>query len=106
MLVIGPPARQGKQRDLPPHFRIRDLAELPLILPNMAHNNRRLVEHAAHAHGVRLNIKIEADSVAFAKVLVEKGLGFTILTYAAVQDELARRNSPPTRSCGRQSPPR
>jgi LysR family transcriptional regulator, nitrogen assimilation regulatory protein len=91
MLVIGPPARNGKRRDLPSSFRIRDLAELPLILPNMAHNNRRLVEHAAHEHGVRLRIKIEADSVAFAKVLVEKGLGFTILTYAAVRDELARK---------------
>jgi LysR family nitrogen assimilation transcriptional regulator len=28
--------------------------------------------------------------VAFAKAMVEIGLGYTILTYAAVQDELAR----------------
>ena len=38
-------ARQAAQAAA--SFRIRDLAELPLILPNMAHNNRRLVEHAA-----------------------------------------------------------
>lgn len=57
----------------------------------MAHSNRRLVEHAAHEHGIRLRIKIEVDSVAFAKAMVEKGLGYTILTYAAVQDELAAR---------------
>ncbi len=91
MLVVGPPGRRGANRKLPASFRIRDLAKLPLILPNMAHSNRRLVEHAAHDHGIRLRIKIEADSVAFAKAMVEKGLGYTILTYAAVKDELARR---------------
>jgi LysR family nitrogen assimilation transcriptional regulator len=91
MLVVGPPARLLKGRKHPPTFRIRDLGELPLILPNMAHNNRRLVEHAALEHGIRLRIKIEADSVAFAKAMVETGLGYTILTYAAVRDELERK---------------
>lgn len=90
MLVVGPPAQRIKSKKHPATFRIRDLGELPLILPNMAHNNRRLVEHAALERGVRLRIKIEADSVAFAKAMVESGLGYTILTYAAVQDELAR----------------
>jgi len=88
MLVIGPPRRHIKDRQHPATFRIRDLGELPLILPNMAHTNRRLVENAALEHGVRLRIKIEADSVAFAKAMVERGLGYTILTYAAVQDEV------------------
>lgn len=91
MFVIGPPARRIRAGKHPASFRIRDFADLPLILPNMAHTNRRLVEHAALEHGVRLRIKIEADSVAFAKAMVEKGLGYTILTYAAVQDELARK---------------
>lgn len=90
MWVIGPPAGRLKARKPRARFRIRDLGELPLILPNMAHANRRLVEDAAVEHGVRLRIRIEADSVAFAKAMVENGLGYTILTYAAVQDELAR----------------
>jgi len=90
MLVIGPPKHRIEDVKHPNSFRIRDLGDLPLILPNMAHNNRRLVEHAALEHGVRLRIKIEADSVAFAKAMVEAGLGYTILTYAAVQDELER----------------
>ena len=89
MLVIGP-ARGPKDRQRKMSYRIRDLGELPLILPNLAHANRRLVEHAALEHGIRLRIKIEADSVAFAKAMVENGLGYTILTYAAVQDEVAR----------------
>lgn len=88
MMVVGPPLRK---RTHPAQFRIRDLAELPLILPSMAHNNRRLVEQAALESGVRLRIKIEVDSVNFAKAMVEQGLGYTILTYAAVQDELKRK---------------
>jgi LysR family nitrogen assimilation transcriptional regulator len=91
MLVIGPPVQRLKDSKQPASFRIRDLGELPLILPNMAHTNRRLVEHAALEHGVRLQIKIEVDSVGFAKALVEKGLGYTILTYAAVQDDVERK---------------
>ena len=88
MLVVGPPTHLIKDRKHPAMFRIRDIGELPLILPNMAHTNRRLVEHAALEHGVRLRIKIEADSVAFAKAMIEQGLGYTILTYAAVRDEV------------------
>lgn len=91
MMVIGPPPRRIKDKKHPTNFRIRDLGELPLVLPNMAHTNRRLVENAALEHGVRLRIKIEVDSVAFAKALVERGLGYTILTYAAVQDEVQRK---------------
>ena len=91
MWVIGPPAKQSSRLKTSAIFRIRDLGALPLILPNNAHTNRRLVEDAALDHGVRLNIKIEADSVAFAKAMVERGLGYTVLTYAAVQDEVSQK---------------
>jgi len=91
MLVIGPPPGRGKVRKTRTVYRVRDLADLPLILPNTAHSNRRLVEQAAAEHGVRLRIKVEADSVAFVKALVEKGHGYTILTYEAVQDEVTRK---------------
>jgi LysR family transcriptional regulator, nitrogen assimilation regulatory protein len=90
MFVVGPPIPPAKTGGRQKTYRIRDLGGLPLILPNMAHANRRMVEQAALEHGVQLHIKIEADSVAFAKAMVEQGLGYTILTYAAVQDELAR----------------
>jgi LysR family nitrogen assimilation transcriptional regulator len=91
MWVVGPPPHKLKGKEHAASFRIRDLDTLPLILPNMAHNNRRLVEQAALEHGIRLRSTIEADSVAFAKVLVEQGLGYTILTYAAVRDEVERK---------------
>ncbi|MCF8478032.1 MAG: LysR family transcriptional regulator, partial [Pseudolabrys sp.] len=74
---------------------VQDLAHprprrLAVILPNMAHTERRLVEHAALEHGVQLCIKIEADSVSFAKATVDNRLGYTILAFAAMQDEVTR----------------
>jgi LysR family nitrogen assimilation transcriptional regulator len=89
MWLIGPRAGSS-DAERTRTYRIRDLGDLPLILPSLAHNNRRLVEQAALEHGVRLRIKIEIDSVAFAKAMVEDGLGYTILTYAAVEEEVAQ----------------
>jgi LysR family nitrogen assimilation transcriptional regulator len=68
--------------------RIRDLGEMPLILPALPHSNRRLVERAAHQHGARLNIVAEVDSVRFTKALVKRGVGQTIQTYAGVVDDV------------------
>jgi len=91
MWLIGPPqAARKSSRALRP-VRIRDLADIPLVLPSLAHNNRRLVEQAALEHGIRLRIKLEVDSVAFAKAIVEQGVAHTILTFAAVQEEVALR---------------
>lgn len=89
MWLIGPPPKASAAAGAR-SYRIRDLGDLPLILPSLAHNNRRLVEQAALEHGVRLRIKIEIDSVAFAKAMVEDGLGYTILTYAAVEEEVTQ----------------
>ncbi len=75
--------------DLRP-VRLRDLGSLPLILPGLPHSNRRLLEQAALQHGATLHLALEVDSVALTKAMVRRGLGVTILTYAAVQDEVAR----------------
>jgi LysR family nitrogen assimilation transcriptional regulator len=107
MVVIGPPKarrdkaaepktenktgnRTGDKRGDKTSYRIGDLAELPLIMPSLPHNIRRLVEQAAADHGVRLRVQAEVDSVAFTKLMVQNGLGFSILTHAAVQAEMAR----------------
>jgi LysR family nitrogen assimilation transcriptional regulator len=91
MILIGPPARRrDKAVDVKASYRIRDLAELPLIMPGLPHNIRRLVEQAAIQHGVRLRVQAEVDSVAFTKLMVQKGMGYSVLTHAAVQNEIAR----------------
>ncbi|HWM81734.1 MAG TPA: LysR substrate-binding domain-containing protein [Pseudolabrys sp.] len=91
MWLIGPPPAPRKTFSRPGPVRFRDLADIPLALPSLAHNNRRLVEQAALEHGIRLRIKLEVDSVAFAKAIVEQGVAHTILTFAAVQEEVALR---------------
>jgi LysR family nitrogen assimilation transcriptional regulator len=69
--------------------RIRDLGDMPLILPALPHSNRRLVERAAHQNGARLNIVAEVDSVRFTMALVKRGLGQTIQTYAGAMRDLS-----------------
>jgi LysR family transcriptional regulator, nitrogen assimilation regulatory protein len=91
MILVGPPAkRRDKTAEGRTSYRMRDLAELPLIMPSLPHNIRRLVEQAAIQHGVQLRVQAEVDSVAFTKLMVQEELGFSILTHAAVQAEIAR----------------
>jgi LysR family nitrogen assimilation transcriptional regulator len=93
MVVVEPPDRPGRQsrsKSAIPTCRIRDLADMPLIMPGLPHNNRRIAEQAAIQHGVRLRVRLEVDSVTLAKAMVKSGLGCTILAYAAVHDEVMR----------------
>ena len=71
-------------------LRLRDLAEVPLILPNPRHWLRRLLARAAFQRGLRLDAVFQADSVALTKDMVRNGLGCTILPGVAVRDETAR----------------
>jgi LysR family nitrogen assimilation transcriptional regulator len=86
MILVAPPGSAPAKRE----YQIRDLADIPLILPGLPHSNRRLVEQAAIQHGVRLRIELEVDSVALTKQLVKAGAGYSILTYIAIQEEIAR----------------
>jgi|SRR5450830_896885 len=84
MILVGPPGVGQQRRE----YQVRDLANLPLILPGLPHSNRRLLEHAAIQHGIRLRVELEVDSVALTKQLVKSGAGYSLLTYIAVKDEI------------------
>jgi LysR family nitrogen assimilation transcriptional regulator len=86
MVLVGP---AGDTR-VPPALHIRDLADIPLILPGLPHTNRLLIEHAALQQGVRLRVDLEVDSVVLTKSLIKAGAGYSILAYAAVQRESAQ----------------
>lgn len=86
MILIAPPGTKMPKEG----FHIRDLANLPLILPGLPHSNRRVIEHAAVQHGIRLRVELEVDSVALTKQLVKAGVGYSILTSIAIRDEAAR----------------
>lgn len=62
-----------------------ELSKRPLILPSRGFGLREWVENTARDQEMKLNITFEIDSVATQRELVESGLGFTILPYAAVR---------------------
>jgi LysR family nitrogen assimilation transcriptional regulator len=90
MVIVGPPGDTLIDQRGGEPLRIRDLADLPLIVPGFPHANRRLLELAAVQHGVHLRIALEVDSVTLTKALVRRGLGYSLLTYTAIQEEVAR----------------
>lgn len=85
MVLVGPTDEGQVARS----WRITELGEIPLILPALPHSNRCLLEQIAAQNGVRLRVDIEIDSVALTKKLVTAGLGYSILTSAAIQSETA-----------------
>ncbi|HEV2574773.1 MAG TPA: LysR family transcriptional regulator [Beijerinckiaceae bacterium] len=86
-VLVGPPDARAVTAVNEP-IRLRDIAGLPLIMPSLPHNNRRVLEEAAARHGVRLVIRTEVDSVALTKAMVREGQGYTILSHASVDDEV------------------
>jgi DNA-binding transcriptional LysR family regulator len=72
-------------------FPVRQLGQVPMILPSTPHGLRLLAESLAHKSGVSLDIALECDaSTNVTKRLVEEGCGSTILPLAAVADEVAQ----------------
>jgi len=90
MVIVGPPKGSTLAMPTKALLHVRDLAELPMIVPGLPHANRRVLEQAAVQHGVRLKIVLEVDSVALTKALVRRDLGYGFLTYTAVAAEVAR----------------
>lgn len=89
MVLVAPAADKPGAAQFPgASVRLRDLAEIPLIMPGLPHSNRRLLDQASIQHGVRLRIVLEVDSVALTKALVMRGTGHSILTAAAVHEEV------------------
>jgi LysR family nitrogen assimilation transcriptional regulator len=91
MVLVAPAADSRGAVHFPGEsVRLRDLTEIPLIMPGLPHSNRRLLDQAAIQHGVRLRIVLEVDSVALTKALVMRGAGHSVLTAAAVHEEVAQ----------------
>jgi LysR family nitrogen assimilation transcriptional regulator len=66
-------------------------AALPLIVPGRPHGLRERIERAARAAGVMLNVTAEVDGLPQIKMLVQRGVGCSILSLSAVRDEWQRR---------------
>lgn len=60
------------------------------ILPSVSHGLRKLIERQLHMENVSLAVTTEIDSLAHTKTLVSAGLGYTLLSHAAIRAELAK----------------
>lgn len=68
---------------------VRDLGDIPLILPSTHHGLRMMVESLANRYGFSANIALECDgSISITKRLVLENCGCTVLPAAAVVEEV------------------
>ncbi|WP_207484498.1 LysR family transcriptional regulator [Arenibaculum pallidiluteum] len=67
------------------------LEGLPLVLPGREHGLRALVEQTARRLGMHLSIEIEIDAFSQIKQLVRRGVGYTVLSLAALHEDLPDR---------------
>ncbi len=85
LCLIGPAGDDaGKRRTA----SIAELAGLPLILTSASSGLRVLVEEAANAKDIEIDIALEIDSVIATKEMVAKGIGHAILPLGAVRREV------------------
>ncbi len=83
MYLVGPSAAAGK-----PAKAGMTLDRVPLILPNRTHSLRMLIERAVAEQGGRLDVAVQVDGYTTTKALIAAGLGYTILPYSAVHQEV------------------
>lgn len=67
------------------------LEGLPLVLPGREHGLRSLVEQIARRLGIGLSIEIEIDAFSQIKQLVRRGAGYTVISLAALRDDLPEK---------------
>jgi LysR family nitrogen assimilation transcriptional regulator len=77
--------RRVASRKVPATITFGRVAALSLILPPRTFHTRRVIDEAAHAARLRLNIAYQQQSVTTIMGLVRDGLGATITNSPAVQ---------------------
>ena len=65
------------------------LANRDFILPSVSHGLRKLIERGLQMRSINISATIEIDSLAHTKTLVGLGMGYTLLSHAAISEELA-----------------
>ncbi|MGH6671882.1 MAG: LysR family transcriptional regulator [Xanthobacteraceae bacterium] len=85
MYLVGPGAASPGH---PPAKAGMLLDRLPLILPNRTHSLRMLVERAMAEQGCRIVMAFQVDGYTTTKAFVAAGLGYTILPYSSIHNEV------------------
>jgi LysR family nitrogen assimilation transcriptional regulator len=82
--LVGPAALAPRGRTV----GFAAAARHALILPSRPHGIRVLLEEAASAHGLVLDVRHEIDSIPMQREMVERGLGCTVLPWGVVAREV------------------
>lgn len=82
LCLVGTAAATPPQGE--PTMALRDLAGMPLVVPERSHVYRRLLETQAAMIGLKLDIAWEVSSIASIIDLVCAGYGHAVLTASAV----------------------
>jgi LysR family nitrogen assimilation transcriptional regulator len=89
LCVLGPPTpMEGVKPPPEGPLNLKQIAQLPLILPSLTHGLRELLEREAASHNLVLNTVIDVDSYGNIKELVEEGMGYSILPFNAIAREV------------------
>lgn len=87
-MIFGTPANM---RDFPAALPFEQLAGLPLAVPDGAHDLRKIIERAAEARNLDLNVAYELNSAQVLIAVASEGLAYTIMPPAASIDAVKRR---------------
>lgn len=66
----------------------QEAAKLDLVLPTKVHGLRTILDDFASKEGIALNPHMEIDSATQIKLMVERGMGYSILPLMAVSQEV------------------
>jgi len=83
--LVGPTSA-GLKLNTP--VSVRDLADVPIILISRRNQLRLVTEEAMARQGVSFRPFLEVEGQPLTHDLIQKGVGYTITPYSAVQDEL------------------
>lgn len=91
LLLVGPAGAFGDADEF--GIAVEPVAQNVLhgqdfILPSVSHGLRKLIERQLHMENLSLSVTTEIDSLAHTKTLVAAGLGYTLLSHAAIRAEL------------------
>ncbi len=88
LILIAGSKRIGKKQQalLKPSVSLKDLCELPLILPSRPNAFRLLIEIEMQKLNVRPQIALEIDGINAILELVKEGLGFAVLPTYTLND--------------------
>jgi LysR family nitrogen assimilation transcriptional regulator len=90
LYLIG--ADLPNRRKMPKSVEMRELSEYPLIAPSQPNAIRNLLDVQSARLGIALDITLEVDSIESLLDLVERGMGYAVLSRNAIYGRAQRHH--------------